>query len=133
MEELIKRLTVEYNEAQKKANNLLQQIYDCKIRECLEKASIRRKERIKALEDEYNSKIMSLRELQQKKLQQEAEKAEETRLKKIMAANADIEKILADEETAWKAEQEAAKAEAAEMAAKSAAEIDEIIEPETAE
>lgn len=131
MEELIKRLTIEYNETQKKANQLLEQIYDCKIRECLEKAAARRNERIKALEDEYNAKIMNLRELQQKRLKQEAEKAEENRLKKIMAANADIEKIIADEEAAWKVEQEAAQADAAEMADNTAAEIDGAIEGET--
>lgn len=126
MEELLKRLTIEYNETANKCIELLKQMYELKVRVYLEGAAARRAERIKALEDAYNAKVQELRRSEIAAAEKAAKAAEENRIKKLMQADAKIAEILAAEEAAWKAEQEEAVREAAKKAAELEAEMEEV-------
>lgn len=112
MEELIKRITIEYNEHIAACNRLLKQIIELKIRNCMEHAEERRKARIKELEEKVNAQLMEIRAEELKKAEKKAEEAEKSRIKSLMQADAKLQAIIDAENEEWEKEKAMAVAEA---------------------
>lgn len=112
MEELINRLTQEYNAHVQRCNEILQQIITFKVRDCIDNAKARRDARVKELENTVNAALWKLQQEEAKKAQEKAEKAEQARIKALMIAEEKMKEIISKEEEDWENEKKEAIKEA---------------------